>query len=413
MMRFSTTILNSVLAALACAAVGLAPACRADSINSYGIFADHLMFFSGGVNTFEDPGVVMGSNGDMYLSGGNFGSLRGGGSLYSYSSGPRIQGDVVFGDNVMMGTFSRMTGNVHAGGDVFMRTELTGSVTAGGTVVLSDDVTGDVTAGGAATITRLVGGSLRAGGGATLSSTVGGDLIYGPGKSLHLLPGAFVGGTIDMAPVNASPQPYHPVALPTPHSFSSGGADLFLNSSEDAMLAPGSYGTLTMVGGNDIDLTAGDYFFDKITMSGNTVNFNFDTSGGPISIFVKGSVRLNYPNMAINGVGYNDVDPADVGQVYWEVHDAFTADGAEMLGTVYTPYGDLTLNRGSRATGRLIAGHDFLSDGLTFVAGSASPAVLVPEPSSLVLAAAAAAALGVIVSRRRTFRAKRLSCELE
>jgi hypothetical protein len=387
----------------ACATLALATAGRADVVTSYGVFADNLLFFSGGVTTTAS----MGSNADMFLSGGTFGSLRGGGSLNAFGSGPKVTGDVVFDNNVMLGTFSQVTGNINAGGDALLRTTVTGNVVAGGTVLSNNAISGNITSGGAATVSGTVGGNLSAAGSITLSSTVSGNATYGPGKSLHLLGGGQVLGTTSSGPVVPTPQPYDPVTLPAAHNFSSGGLDVVLNTFDDMSIPPGSYGDLIITGANEINMTAGNYYFDSITMINSFVTFNFDSSGGPINIFVTGAVLLHSPDMRLNGVNFSSVDPANAGQVYWEVHDAFSVDFADVLGTVYTPFGDINIKSLTQAKGRLISGHDIIADGLTFVPGALSPTVLVPEPSALVLASFA---LGLLLAAgRRTRTSNRLS----
>ena len=179
-----------------------------------------------------------------------------------------------------------------------------------------------------------------------------------------------------------TPPSFTTLALPAAHSFSSGGTSFLLNTFAAQTLSPGSYGELVMIGSNTVNLSSGNYYFDDIRTIGSFATFNFDTTHGPINIFVTGAVFMKSATMNLNGVSYSSVAPGDAGQIYWETHDNLYVQFASLLGTYYAPFGDLEIMSLSQANGELIAGHDIITDGGTFVFGAPSTSMLlVPEPS--------------------------------
>jgi hypothetical protein len=138
-------------------------------------------------------------------------------------------------------------------------------------------------------------------------------------------------------------------------------------------------------------------------MLGSFVTFNFDTTKGPINIYVSGPVFFQDADMKLNGVSFGSIAPSDASQVYWETHDNFHAEFSNLLGTIYAPFGDIQSVKLSQSKGELIAGIDLITDGGTYTAGAASQSLLVPEPAAmtLIIAATASAAIPALLRRRR------------
>ncbi len=349
----------SLLVVLAMAA----SAARADSIASYNVFAGHaITAISGSLN---DPTGVIGSNGDLFLSGATAKSVRAGGSIYDNFGAVTTTGDVTINGNALMTFSGSIGGNLNVGGGLNTTANVAGNIVAGGNVVSNGNVTGSIKA----------GGSISLG----LSATVG-------------------AGTFPFSPV--SPPAFTPVDLPSSHSFSAGATNVNLALFDTRTLSPGSYGELTMIGSNTVYLSAGDYYFSDIRSLGSFVTFNFETTQGPINIFVTGDVFLISAEMKLNGAAFNSVPGIAASQIYWETHANFAVQFTNLLGTVYAPNGDINFTSLSKANGNLYAGHDIVTDGGSFTAGAVSPTLLVPEPSSAALCLIALAGLAMTRPRR-------------
>ncbi len=343
-------------------ALALAIPAAADSISSYNIFAGHSIVGVGSVNA---PGEVVGSNGDLFLSGVTAASVHSGGSIFDDFNAVTTTGDVTIDGNAQMTFFGSIGGNVNVGQSATLTANVAGNILAGGNVTTSGNTTGSIFAGGSISATGTVGGSTH--------------------------------------PFTAvSPPSFTTVALPSAHTFSSGGTSFTLPTFATQTLAPGSYGELLMIGSNTINLSAGNYFFSDIRMTGSFVTFNFDTTHGPINIFVSGPVDLVSASMNLNGVASGSVSSAAAAQVYWETHDNFHTEFTNLLGTVYAPFGDIQLFKLSQVNGNVIAGNDIITDGGTFAPGAQSTSLLLPEPSGLTLGCLAMA--GLVAARARIRR---------
>jgi hypothetical protein len=230
-----------------------------------------------------------------------------------------------------------------------------------------------------------VAGNIRAGNNVTTSGNSTGSIFAGGSITST---GTVSGSTNPFTAAN--PTAFSTVALPAAHAFSSGGTSLTLTSTQS--LAPASYGELVLNGAT-LNLTAGNYYFSDITKTGGAT-FNFNTTHGPINIYVTGSVYLNGPAMNLNGVAASNVSSAATSQVYWETHGNFRLDG-NLLGTVYAPSGDIQVLGLSTVNGDLIAGNDLVITGGNFITGTQSAALTVPEPAGLTLSLFALAGLSL------------------
>ena len=300
---------------------------RADSIAAYNLFAGHAIQATGGITATAG---VIGSNGDMYFNGVTAQTIQGGGSIFDVFGGVTTTGDVTVNGNEQMTFFGGIGGNLNAGQSIFTSANVTGNIRAGNNVTTSGNTAGSIFAGGAISSTGTVSGSTN----------------------------PFTA---------ANPATFSTVTLPVAHVFSSGGPSLTLTSTQS--LTPASYGELVLHGGT-LNLTAGNYYFSDITMTSGAT-FNFNTTQGPINIYVTGSVYLNGPAMNLNGVAASSASSAATSQVYWETHDNFRLDG-NLLGTVYAPSGDIQVLGLSTVNGDLIAGNDLVITGGNFIRGTQS-----------------------------------------
>ncbi len=344
-------------------ALAMAIPARADSIGTYTLFAGHAIQATGGITATAG---VIGSNGDMYLNGATAQTVRGGGSIFDVFGGVTTTGDVTVNGNAQLTFFGGIGGNLNVGQNAYTSANVAGNIRAGNNVTTSGNTTGSIFAGGSITSTGTVSGSTN----------------------------PFTA---------ANPTAFSNVALPAAHAFSSGGTSLTLTSTQS--LAPASYGGLVLNGAT-LNLTAGNYYFSDITMTGGAT-FNFNTTQGPINIYVTGSVYLNGPSMNLNGIAVSNVSSAATSQVYWETHGNFRLDG-NLLGTVYAPSGDIQVLGLSTVNGDLIAGNDLVITGGNFITGTQSAALTVPEPAGLTLSLFALAGLSFArwrKARRRHFPA--------
>jgi hypothetical protein len=204
--------------------------------------------------------------------------------------------------------------------------------------------------------------------------------------------------------------------LPAATVFSSGGAHYTLNgtatgnslgNSVTLTLAPGSYGVVRVGGTSTLNLSSGDYYFDKIWTT-NSPTLNLDLSGGAINIYVTDQVLFG------NNVKVNLVNGGSPSDVYMEVHALGTAfnaaGGSDWIGTVYAPYGSIAFGAGSGTglvQGAFYAGGEIeVKHGISFDYTPPppviveSPDVAVPEPATALLGVMGLAG-ALAMSRRR------------
>ena len=340
-------------------------------------------------------GAPVGSNGDISHDGNVFNApgLYGGGD---FGRGPasvtNISGDVVFGGTItnLGGPGAVVTGNVDAGGDIYLSSSIgiQGNVTAGGDYDSGSfaDIAGNLRAGGHVDVRGLasVAGDLDVIGDAYIGSSVAGHVTHG--GTLTVGPGGSVGSSGFGIPI-ITPKPYKPVALPAPTPFSACGASIDLCTFDDRVIAPGSYGSLICEGANDIYLSAGHYYFDAIVGNGPYLNIHYDTTGGPIRVFVADSATIVHGDVFVNGAAFDDVPIDQALNIHWQVDGSFVGD-TDFIGTLYTPFGDASFNTFSEVVGAVVAGG-------TVYLGNAD-VTFVPEPGALALLG-----VGVVIGLRR------------
>ena len=295
------------------------------------------VLFGGDITNMGGPGSVIGGN------------LSSGGSIqFLTPASTRVAGNVTAAHNVSQPfPFSEIDGNLIAGGDVNIQGKVLGNVQYGGTY----------TAGASA----MVGGSVSHGGAVT-------------------------------------PTPYIPLSLPPGRNLAAGSGNIALSNFETRTILPGAYGALAFASSNTVNLSAGQYVFSDITSTFSLNKLNFDTSAGPINIYI---ANPNYHfNLAqyVNGqwVSLGTPNPFDSTKIFLESPGSITID-SNFWGTVFAPSGDITVSTLESVTGQLLASGDVtLGD---------SDVTLIPEPASL-------GCLGValMISRRRKRIGLRLLC---
>lgn len=354
--------------------------------------------FAGGTLTFNSFSTVTGgpviANGSVAHNGGSLEvpSLYSGGTFTVGSTAFQdTAGDVLFNGTItsLGGPGSVIGGNVtSATGSVLLRD--TASTVVNGNVTAALDVKQSFTF-------SQIHGNVLAGGNANVAGTVTGNVTYGGTYT----PGPFtsVGGTVSQSAAPVTPTPYQPLTLPAGRNLTGGANNITLANFEDRTLTPGTYGTLTFASGNTVSLTAGDYTFAGIANTFTLNELSFDTSGGPIRLFVDGDLNFNLVQV-VNGQALfagGTPNPADSLKVLIEVDGSYTGN-ADLYGTVFAPNGNITLNDFADVTGRVLAG------GNVFI--GATDVTVVPEPTvALGVIVAAVAGTGLRRRRRSTRRA--------
>lgn len=338
--------------------------------------------FAGGNITFNSFSTVSGApvvaNGSVIHNGGslNASSLYAGGTFTDAPAAfQNSTGDLLFGGSItgLGGPGSMFGGNITSGGSIaFLNSseQVAGNVTAAGDVSQPFDFAG-------------IGGSVLAGGNVNIQGTVTGGVTYGTGYTQGTF--AHIGGAIVHGGA-VTPTPYNALTLPVGRSLTPGASDVVLSNFQSITLAPGAYGNLDFASSNTVTLTAGQYIFAGISNSFALNQLAFDTSGGPINVFVAGDLDFNLVQV-INGQALfagGNPNPADSNQIFFEVGGSFTGDDS-IYGTVFAPNGNITMDNFASDTGRLLAGGDVtINDGnVTYV----------PEPAALALFCSGALAL--------------------
>jgi len=346
------------------------------------VFAGGNLTFNG-FNTVNGGAVV--SNGNVLHDGGTLTvpSMYAGGTFTrTPASFQNTAGEILFGGDItdLGGPGSVIGGDVTSGGSVAL---LDSSQTVNGNVTARFNVSQPFSI-------SAINGNILAGGNVNIQGTVNGSVAYGGTLTL----GTFAqvsGTTMQGGPV--TPQPYIPLTLPAGRNLMPGATNVTLANFETRSLTPGAYGTLAFASGNTVNLTAGQYIFGGISNSFTLNKLSFDTSGGPINIFVAGNLNFNLVQV-INGVQLfagGTPNPLDSQKIFWEVGGNFVGN-ASIYGTIFTPNGHITMNSFADVTGRVLAGQN-----VTFNSGSVT---VVPEPATLGMAAACGLLLLVLRDRR-------------
>lgn len=98
-------------------------------------------------------------------------------------------------------------------------------------------------------------------------------------------------------------------------------------------LAPGKYGSLTLKGRNSITLSSGVYHFSSI-VSEPDVTFYFDTTSGPVQIFVKGDFMLKSRTKMLQKGTTKGADPSQILVVVNTSNPVYLASTINWRGTL-------------------------------------------------------------------------------
>ena len=363
-------------------------------ISDYVVFGRNAVTYQG----FTDSiGAPVGTNGNLNHSAGigTFTSLVGGGVLNGANTNARqhVAGDVIFNGNVSINELSRVGGDLHSGGNVLFEAGAAGDGVAGGIFangsvdlgafnqVGSIAANGDVTLRPSARVLTTVGGN----GNVTLETAakVDGHVVHS--GTLAIAPLAMVGSSSQGSTLFVR-DTYAPVAIPvTPTPAPSTAPPIVLPVFGQQTLAPGHYSDLIMQGSNKLFLSAGDYHFNDIRMTGAFAELHLDLSGGPINLFAFGDVTFNQLSTFANGVAQATADPSLAANVLLEAHGDIVLS-RQFFGGVFAPNGDVTLRSLTDVVGAVVAGDEVIAEGsadVMYVRNNYLTAI--PEPSSIAL----------------------------
>jgi predicted acyltransferase (DUF342 family) len=381
-------------------------------VSDYVVFGKNAVTYQG----FTDSvGAPVGTDGNLnHQAGiGTFTSLVGGGVLNGANTNARqhVAGDIIFNSHVSINELSRVGGSVQSGGNVLFEAGATGDgvvgkITAHGSVDLgafnqagSIVANGDVTLRPSARVLTTVGGNANV----TLETAakVDGQVLHS--GTLTVAPLAMVGSSATGSTLFVR-DTYAPVAIPvTPTPAPSTAPPIVLPVFGEQTLAPGHYSDLIMQGSNKLFLSAGDYHFNDIRMTGAFAELHLDLSGGPINIFAFDEVTFNQLSTFVNGVAQASVDPALAANVLLEAHGDVVLS-RQFFGGVFAPKGDVTLRSLTDVVGAVVAGDQVIAESSADVSYVRNNYLTtIPEPSAILLASIGIIALGGKLIRRRRF----------
>lgn len=340
-----------------------------------------------------------------------FTSLQGGGTLFGGGTGGgsgafTVTGETIFNGDVQASSSATFGGTIHAGGsvDLTFAQGTTGPIVARGNVLQGQSATtnGDILAGGSFINQNfsVVNGNVHANGSVYVNGTVNGNVTYLGVSNV----GTFgkITGTRTVAATVVNPAAYVPITTPAATAFTSGGANITQGNTLATTLQPGSYGSVNIPTFGNLHLTAGDYFFDSVTFNGNAIYINNLTEENRLRIFVTGDVyQTTFSTVYVNGVAFTGAANSLADNVLLETHGKYfqTPPGlgsVDFFGTIFAPFGDITIGNYSDLKGALVAGGQ-VKIGVGFNMPFAAASVPVPEPASLGVLAAG----GMMLLKRR------------
>ena len=139
------------------------------------------------------------------------------------------------------------------------------------------------------------------------------------------------------------------IPLPT-LSFSAGGADVTVSKNGTRALAPGSYDEVELKEKATLNLRAGDYFFNELSV-GKQAKLSINVSGGPVNINVVCDLFIDEKAL-VNVIGGST---ALVTFSSRQDDDLVIGKGATMRGTIIAPEADLHFLADSKFRGAATA----------------------------------------------------------
>lgn len=289
---------------------------------------------------------------------------------------------------VTVGTNVKLNG-IRAGGDILLQGET--EVSSGSSIIGGGNLaTGtNVKLGG---VDVTLGGTYTPGGGTTAPASLATN-VASPALGLPTLP-------IDPSPTTAN------------------GGSAFQVTSAANTLAPDEYGALTFAtSGTTLNLSAGEYRFQSIA-NASSRTWNFDISGGPITVFVDQDAAIGGQSV-FNLIGGTGNPVTDAGMLLFVLLGDFTVGtNANVAGAIYTALGvvnfgdDATIQGGTTYAGQILSAKKITlgtNVKVTFAPHYSTQngvyGTPVPLPTALPLFATGLAAIGFYRWRNRRLKA--------
>lgn len=270
------------------------------------------------------------------------------------------------GGNTTLGPGVNILSNLTSSGT----TQIDSNALVGGNVLSDSDLTLDPDS--------LIQGNAGVNGNVTVNhgASIVGHVTHSGSLTLNGT-GSVGSSSVGVSVVN--PESFAGAVFPTTNIFTAGGSNITTAAGETTTLAPGTYGTLDLADNNTLNLSSGSYFFDVIDINGN-LDFNLNLAGGNLLLHVLGDADFgqNLDVFLANGDAFN---------IYLETHGNWEAQGT-WHGTVFAPFGDITLGQNSIAFGAFYSGDqiDIGQDtNLIFQLSNSATTTIIPEPSTLFL----------------------------
>lgn len=188
-----------------------------------------------------------------------------------------VAGDLVSAiSKVKVDKATNVNGKVRAGGKIDLKKNVVvqNGVIGGDEVKLDQDVivTGDVFATGDVDLKK--------------DASINGDVCAD--GNVQLAQGASVTGSVACQPGVLT---IVPADLLSPATLAAGGSDIEVAKNGSLSLSPGSYGELRLKQNATLDLVAGQYAFEKVTVDKDS-NINFNLTDGQIVVDIAGSLKF-------------------------------------------------------------------------------------------------------------------------
>jgi hypothetical protein len=197
----------------------------------------------------------------------------------------------------------------------------------------------------------------RTGVGGCTAGNVTGATVQGNGATVHE-------GLIELPQVVEYPPPPIPTGVPTTdvtmdNSFNCSGYSSCTKSGSTIAInatpnVPYVMGNITVSGGNELVLGAGEYHFNSITVLGNNTRLRV-AGNGPVIIRIAGEGSVTHPiYLAGNSISNPTFQPENLQLIYGGTKPTYIAGSTETAALVYAPLSNLELAGNSDFYGAFI-----------------------------------------------------------
>lgn len=201
-------------------------------------------------------------------------------------------------------------------------------------------------------------------------NTVDGDATAG--RYVTLQGNATVNGAI------SAPTPVPPIPIPHP-IFTAGGADIAVPTGGFLALAPGSYGFVELKIRSELELSAGDYYFEELELD-NKSTVSYDLSGGAITVNITNKLYADArASFEIAGAGSSkDITVNVIGTSHVRFRKNVT-----FVGNLIAPFARVNAEKNFYLRGAIYAFKIYFQNGATFM-HHAAPILPIPDRGEII-----------------------------